>query len=161
MEIRKGRLSLPGGVWNRPFIPRRFYGWKKSSLSDGQPIAGKTPWLPAALLAFDVPAEVIAQGGGTLTFGSAANGSYVELDVFANGVNVSHVGPGVTKGGSYEVRLTPEVLVEGLNSLVISNSGTRFADGAGPDSYNSFDLDFVKFKALVPPSKSGAIIILH
>jgi len=62
-DVRKGRLSLPGGVWNRPFIPRRIYGWRKGMCSGGQPIAGKTPWLPVVLLAFDMPAEVIAQGG--------------------------------------------------------------------------------------------------
>ena len=161
MEIRKGRFSLPGGVWNRPFIPRRLYGWRKDMCSEGVPIAGMIPWLPVALLAFDVPAEVIEQGGGTLTFGSAGSGSYVELDVIANGVNVMHVGPGVTKGATYEVRLPPEVLVEGLNSLVISNSGTIFSENAGATSYNSFDIDFIKFKADVPKSQSGMTIIIR
>ena len=161
MNVRKGRLSLPGGVWSRPFIPRRIYGWRKDMCSGGQPIAGKTPWLPVVLLAFDIPAEVIAQGGGTLSFGSADNGSLVELDVLVNGVNVGHIGPGVTKGGSYEVRLPPEVLVEGLNSLVISNSGANFAESAIATSYNSFSFDFIRFKADVPKIQSGMAIIVR
>ena len=160
-DIRKCRFSLPGGVWNRPFIPKTLHGWRKDMCSNGQPIAGREPYLPVAQMAFDMPAEVLAQGGGTLTFGSAGNGPYVELDVIANGVNVQHIGPGVTRGGSYEVRLPPELLVEGLNSLVISNSGTTFAEGAASNSYNSFDFDFIRFRANVPQREIGMQIIIR
>jgi hypothetical protein len=156
-----GRLSLPGGVWDRPFIPKSIYGWRKNMCSGGVPIAGKTPYLPTVSMAFDVPAEIIAEGGGTLTVGSAAENQYVELDVIVNGVNVGHIGSGVVKGGAYDVHLSSAVLAEGLNSLVISNSGTRFAESAADNSYNNFQFDYIKFKALVPPSRKGAILIVR
>ena len=111
---RDFRWSLPGGVWNRAFIPDTIYGWRKDMCENGQPIAGKTPYIPAAFFAFDVPAEVVAQGGGTLSVGVATTSSLVEFDVAANGINVGHVA-GVEKGVSYDFRLPPEVLVAGLN----------------------------------------------
>jgi hypothetical protein len=59
------------------------------------------------------------------------------------------------------VHLSSAVLAEGLNSLVISNSGTRFAESAADNSYNNFQFDYIKFKALVPPSRKGAILIVR
>ena len=154
------RSSLPGGAWNRPFIPNVIYGWRKDMCENGQPIPGNTPYLPTAYFAFDVPAEVIEQGGGTFTIGSSSNDSLVEFDVFANDVNVGHVS-GVTKGASYDFRLPPEVLVSGLNSLVVSNSGAKFAENAAYNSYNIFNFDFVRFKANVPPREIGMQIIIR
>ena len=127
---------------------------------NGQPLAGNTPYIPAALLAFDVPAEIIEQGGGTLTIGTADTNSRVEFDVLANGVNVGHV-TGVTSGASYDFNLPSSVLVSGLNSLVISNSGANFAESASATSYNSFSFDYIQFKAEVPPRNTGTLMIFQ
>ena len=157
---RPMRWSLPGGVWNRSFIPNTIYGWRKDMCENGQPLAGNTPYIPAALLAFDVPAEIIEQGGGTLTIGTADTNSRVEFDVLANGVNVGHV-TGVTSGASYDFNLPSSVLVSGLNSLVISNSGANFAESASATSYNSFSFDYIQFKAEVPPRNTGTLMIFQ
>ena len=152
------RWALPGGKWDRTFVPHTIYGWRKDRCDGGQPIVGQLPYIPTAQFAFDVPSEVIEQGGGTLTIGSASTNSRVELDVFANNVNVGHVN-GVEQGASYVFRLPPEVLVNGLNSLVVSNSGANFAESSANNSYNSFTFDFIRFTAEVPPRLRGMMII--
>jgi hypothetical protein len=157
---RDKRYSLPGGMWNTPFIPNTIYGWRKDRCENGQPIQGKSPYIPAAHFAFDVPTEVIAEGGGTLSIGSATDNGLVELDVIANGINVGHI-TGVEKGAAYDFKLPPEVLVSGLNTLVISNSGANFAEDAAFNAYNAFSFDFIRFVADVPPDNKGTIIILR